>query len=115
MGGTLRHPPATATGTLRPPFTRKRHQVLPRATLTPKPRHAVLDHAARQEFPELALDELWQARPVVGLRRRAQEGLQVLGDDLMEHGVRRPPQVSVPSGRQPAHGLKIYVHVGTRA
>jgi hypothetical protein len=39
----------------------------------------------------------------------------VLGDDLMEHGVRRPPQVSVPSGRQPAHGLKIYVHVGTRA
>jgi hypothetical protein len=25
--------------------------------------------------------------PVAGLRHRAQEGLQVLGDDLMEHGV----------------------------
>ena len=35
----------------------------------------------------LALDELWEARPVASLRRRAQEGFQVLGDDLMEHGV----------------------------
>ena len=52
-----------------------------------KPRHAVLKHAARQEFPELALDELRQARAVAGLRHRAQEGLQVQRDDLMEHGV----------------------------
>jgi len=57
------------------------------AALAPKPRHAVLDHAARQELPELALDELRQARPVAGLRRRAQEGLQVERDDLVEHGV----------------------------
>ena len=57
------------------------------AALAPKPRHAVLDHAARQELPELALDELRAARPVASLRRRAQEGFQVLGDDLMEHGV----------------------------
>jgi len=48
----------------------------------------VLDQAARQELPELALDELRQARAVAGLRHRAQEGLQVLGDDLVEHGVR---------------------------
>jgi len=61
--------------------------VLAGAALAPKPRHAVLDHAARQELPELALDELREARPVASLRRRAQEGFQVLGDDLMEHGV----------------------------
>jgi len=47
----------------------------------------VLEHAARQELPELALDELRQARAVAGLRHRAQEGLQVLGDDLVEHAV----------------------------
>lgn len=52
-----------------------------------KTRHAALEHAARQELPGLALDELREARPVAGLRRRAQEGFQVLGDDLMEHGV----------------------------
>ena len=61
--------------------------MLARAALAPKPRHAVLDHAARQELPELALDELRQARAVAGLRHRAQEDLQVLGDDLVEHGV----------------------------
>jgi hypothetical protein len=52
-----------------------------------KPRHAGLEHAAQQELPELALDELRQARAVAGLRHRAQKGLQVLGDDLMQHGV----------------------------
>jgi len=61
--------------------------VLARATLALKPRHAVLEHAARQELPELALDELRQARAVAGLRHRTQEGLQVQRDDLMEHGV----------------------------
>ncbi len=61
--------------------------MLARATLALKPRHAVLEHAARQELPELALDELRQARAVAGLRHRAQEGLQVQRDDLMEHGV----------------------------
>jgi len=87
MRGALRHPPAPATGTPRPSFTRKRHQLLARAALAPKPRHAALEHAARQELPELALHELRQARAVAGRRHRAQEDLQVLGDDLVEHGV----------------------------
>ena len=52
-----------------------------------KPRHAVFEHAARQELPELPLDELGQARAVAGRRHRAQEDLQMLGDDLVEHGV----------------------------
>jgi hypothetical protein len=51
--------------------------MLARAALAPKPRHAVFEHAARQELPELALDELRQARSVAGLRHRAQEGLQM--------------------------------------
>jgi hypothetical protein len=87
MGGPLRHPAAATAGTPSAPFTRERHQVLARAALAPKPRPAVLEHAARQELSELALDELRQARSVAGLCHRAQEGLQVLGDDLMEHGV----------------------------
>jgi hypothetical protein len=61
--------------------------VLAPAALALKPRHAALEHAAQQELPELALDELRQARAVAGLRHRAQKGLQMLGDDLVEHGV----------------------------
>ena len=65
----------------------ERHQVLARAVLALELRHAALEHAAQQELPELALDELRQAGSVAGLRHRVQEGLQVEGDDLMEHGV----------------------------
>ena len=61
--------------------------MLARAALAAKPCHAVFEHAAGQELPELALDELRQARAVAGLCHRAQEDLQVLGDDLVERGV----------------------------
>jgi len=49
--------------------------------------HAGLVHPAEQELPELALHELRQPRAVAGRRHRVQEGHQVLGDDLMKHGV----------------------------
>ena len=39
------------------------------------------------QHPELALDQVRQARSVAGLRQRVQEGLQVERDDLVEHGV----------------------------
>jgi len=39
------------------------------------------------QHPELALDQVRQARSVAGLRHRLQEGLQVERDDLAEHGV----------------------------
>jgi hypothetical protein len=42
--------------------------VLARAPLAWESRHAVLEHAGRQELPELAPDELRQARAVAGLR-----------------------------------------------
>jgi len=61
--------------------------VLACAALALKARHAGLEHPAQQELPELALDELRQARAVAGLRHRAQEGVQMLGDHLVEHGV----------------------------
>jgi hypothetical protein len=61
--------------------------VIERAVLAAKPRRAALEYAARQELPELALDELREAHAVAGLDRRAQERVQVFGDDLMEHGV----------------------------
>ena len=61
--------------------------MLARATLAPESRHTVFEHAARQEFAELSLDELQQARALAGRRYHLQEGLQMLGDDLMEHGV----------------------------
>ena len=83
----LRHPPAPAARTPPAPLARKRHQVLARAALALKARHTGLVHPAQQELPELALHELRQARAVARLRHRAQEGLQMLGDDLVEHGV----------------------------
>jgi len=61
--------------------------VIERAVLAAKPRHAAREHAAHQELPELALDELGEAHPVARLRGLAQEGLQMLADDPMEHGV----------------------------
>ena len=57
------------------------------AALALKPRHTSLEDTAEQELPELALHELRQPRAVAGLRHRAQERLQMLGDDLMQHGV----------------------------
>ncbi len=57
------------------------------AVLTLKARQAALKGATRQELPELPLDELRQAGPLARLRGRAEEGLQMLADDLMEHGV----------------------------
>ena len=61
--------------------------MLARAAFALKARHAGLVHPAQQQLPELALDELRQARAVAGLRHRAQEGLQVFGGHLVQHGV----------------------------
>jgi hypothetical protein len=47
----------------------------------------VFERAAREELPELPLDELREAGPIASLRDFAQEGHQVPGDDLVEHGV----------------------------
>ena len=87
MRRPLRHPPAPAARAEAAALARERHQVLAPAALALKARHAALEHAAHQELPELPLHELRQARAVAGLRHRAQKGLQVLGDELMQHRV----------------------------
>jgi len=61
--------------------------MLARAAIAAKPGYAVLEYSALQELPELALNEYRQAVAVPRLGHRGQEGLQVFGDDLMEHGV----------------------------
>jgi len=88
MGGTLGHPAAAAAARAEPPpLAGTRHQGLTGATLTLRASKTTLERAAHQELPELPLDELRQAGPLAGPHRRAQESLEVLGDDLMEHGV----------------------------
>jgi hypothetical protein len=85
-GAYDRNAHASTSRAPRAPWAARRGR-LAGAVLALKTRHTGLEHAARQELTELALDELREACPVAGLRHRAQEGLQVLGDDLMEHGV----------------------------
>jgi hypothetical protein len=65
----------------------ERHEVLVGAPLAAKAREAALERATRQEVPELPLDELREAEPFARLHARAQEGLQMFADDLIEHGV----------------------------
>jgi hypothetical protein len=86
IGGALGHPAAAATWTEPASLARERHQMLEGAPATSEAREP-LEHPIRQELPELPLDEPRQAATLAGLRRLAQEGLQVLADDLMEHGV----------------------------
>ena len=87
MGRALGHPAAATTRTEAAPLAGKRHQVLTRAALAAKAGKATLKHATHQELPELSLDELREAHPGARLRGLAQEGLQMLADDPMEHGV----------------------------
>ena len=61
--------------------------MLAAAAFTLKTRVTVLERPTRQKLPEFPLDELRETGPLAGLCRRAQEGLQMLADNLMEHGV----------------------------
>jgi hypothetical protein len=45
------------------------------------------EHAAREELAELLLDEPGQAVAVTAVRDFSEEGLQVLPNDGVEHGV----------------------------
>ena len=61
--------------------------MLARAVLAAETREAGFEDAARQEVLELARDELRQTGALARLGRGAQEGVEMGGDDLMEHGV----------------------------
>jgi hypothetical protein len=82
-GRVLRHPP--------PPQLeqkpREGHEPLERTLRTPKPREAFGQDPATQEVAELVLDKGRQAVAVSAIRDFSQEGLQVLTNDGVEHGV----------------------------
>lgn len=59
--------------------------MLPPTALAAEARRTMLADPACQELPELSLDELRQASPIAGVRRHAQERLQMRADDLMQH------------------------------
>lgn len=53
----------------------------------PKPREAMGQHATRKERAELLRDEARQAVSVAAVRDFPEEGLEMLADDGVEHGV----------------------------
>src|SRR5262249_21271446 len=65
----------------------ERHQVLAHAAGTAKTRHPTLERATHQELPELPLNELGEPDAVPHLCGCAQQHLQMLADDLVEHSV----------------------------
>jgi hypothetical protein len=84
MRGALRHPPASTTRTEPPAFAGKRHQSIDAAGRTPKPRESAGQAAAREELPELALDELRQALALAALRDTCAKRLEVIADELVQ-------------------------------
>src|SRR5262249_45436963 len=73
-GGPPPPRPPPPAGPPPPPFERDGQEVPAPAPLPPNPPPAVLEHAARQELPELPLHGLRQARAVARLGHRRQEG-----------------------------------------
>ena len=66
-------------------ITREGQKALEGAVGAPQPGEAVGEHAAREELAELPLDEPGQ--PVAAVRGFSEEGLQVLPNAGVEHGV----------------------------
>jgi len=86
-GRVLRHPPPPPARTEASALAREGHETLERTLGTPQPREALGQHPAAEEVAELVLDEARQAAPVAAGRDFPQEGLQVLTNDGVEHGV----------------------------
>ena len=87
IGGPLRHAPPPTARTEATPLAGEGQEALERAVGAPQPREAVGEHAAREELAELLLDEPGQAAAVAAVRDFSEEGLQVLPNDGVEHGV----------------------------
>ena len=85
--GALRHPPTPAARADAAPLTRDRHATLERTLGTPQPREGLGQDPAAQDVAELLLDEPGQAAAVAAVRDFSEEGLQVLPNDGVEHGV----------------------------
>ena len=98
----LRHAAAATTRTEAAWFAREGHEALVGAVVAPHAREAPREHTARQELPELALDEAGEAATLAAVADLAQEGFQVLADDAMENSALRGPGLigDDPHGRR---------------
>jgi len=85
-------PPATAR-TEAASFAGERHQALEGTALAPDAPEASAEHATRDEFAELTLDEPRKPVAIGAIGGLAQEGFQVLADNTMEDGARRVPRL----------------------
>jgi hypothetical protein len=79
------HAPAGAGGTEASALAREGDEALAAAGVAAHAQEAVGRDAAVEEAPELALDEARDA--AVLLARPGEEGLEVVGDDPVEHGL----------------------------
>ena len=86
-GGALGHASAAAARAEAPALAGKRHEVLQRAVGTSQAREAVRQHPAGQEVPELLFHEPRQRGAVGVTLGRLEEGVEVLGDHAVQHGV----------------------------
>lgn len=69
------------------PLQEKGDEPLERAVGTPQARKTMRQHPARQEGSELLLHELWQGGSVGLTLGGFEEGLEVLVDHAVQHGV----------------------------
>jgi len=83
----LGHPPPPTAQTEASALAREGQEALEGAVGAPQPREARGQHAAREELAEFLLDESRQAALVAAIRGYPEEGLQVLTNDGVEHGV----------------------------
>ncbi len=86
-GGVLGHAPTTAARAEAATLARERHEPLEGAIAAPKAGEAQPQHAAREKVPKLLFHKLRQARPVGVMRRRVEEGIEVLVDHAVQHAV----------------------------
>lgn len=80
----MRRPPTARVEAA--PLAGEGHEALERAVGASQSREAVVEHAAREELAELLPDEPGQAAAVAAIRAFAEEWLQVLPNDGVEHG-----------------------------
>ena len=86
-GGVLRHSPPSPARAEAATLAREGHEPLERTGRTSQPREAYGEDPAAEEVTELVLDKGRQAVAVSAIRGGAQEGLPVLTNDGVEHGV----------------------------
>jgi len=86
VGGLRRHAASTTARAEAAAFAGKRHEALEGAALAPHAGEAASEDAARQELPELTLDEAGKSAAVGAVGGLAQEGFEVIANDAVEEG-----------------------------